>query len=886
MARALVNVLLVLYLGLSGHSWSTQALSIRNSPANEENCVLSFIVPRDKVKSSCDVEAKVQRRINAVETRADVYRQQVTKLSMQLEKQMVAGASRLDKIEAELNAKSEFAGSGRDTSNNLGQLSKRLAVLERGMNHLYARLIVSPDTTGKGAGSHATEDVDGASASSGRLFTDGTGEGKHLGVNLHDRVMTAEMESLVKSMMKTEMKRLTEDFKTYMQEYKKVLSLFLPPEEGRDAERELHVASETKGAGHSDGHSDKDTPDQAADVSGPPLQSVTNRVMKDNASEGDLDRISQETKSTVVERAHDAISQGAADYIQNGTQTVATASPTTSASSEALDEYFTPVNISDVYLISDDLSDTNDTFSGENPDLNATGVLGTDDGDDFNIGANRMGQVRDGVQSSTETKNSIQRSTDEKLQTKKIPETLGWMSDEVDRESVTEERLKTEIRAMLVQPFANIVSLVEKQAASLRDEIQLQGKLTQESLRKISNRVDQLDSNAEAVELRVESLSTGFQKSHERLNRVKKLEVAMYKLKKNLNNSMSLLNEDAAAESYRVDGKDLKKEKTPVKGLSHLVKLYNTNLEHHTNETTRIINEMKSEVEEKIDEIVKKIPENQKKFQSSTEQAMRSVNVTLDNLSLRIEEMENQILEQKTDLGLHMNGNERKRKNAERDFKDLRKSLNGLRGKYRDLSERFRDLNDGQAEMGEILAETNTKVTDLQLDFRLTLSDEWVPLGFEYDSSRTDCFGDQYVRRLSYKLARYVGVVLCDSHRYKIFLSKSLDEKFLNIGDIGGLGEDHCEFVGGDQSYNVTLSRAQSRYDSTRDTEKGRHGVREYSAQRVGTKTLQQTVTSEPDTQDAKLPMRTAAVGVMSKNKQCMGGKSRDCAGGCRTHGA
>lgn len=36
---------------------------------------------------------------------------------------------------------------------------------------------------------------------------------------------------------------------------------------------------------------------------------------------------------------------------------------------------------------------------------------------------------------------------------------------------------------------------------------------------------------------------------------------------------------------------------------------------------------------------------------------------------------------------------------------------------------------------------------------------------------------------------------LCNSLRYKIYLSDSLTGKFYNIGDQRGHGEDHCQFV-------------------------------------------------------------------------------------------
>ncbi|ERE75821.1 target of Nesh-SH3-like isoform 2 [Cricetulus griseus] len=68
----------------------------------------------------------------------------------------------------------------------------------------------------------------------------------------------------------------------------------------------------------------------------------------------------------------------------------------------------------------------------------------------------------------------------------------------------------------------------------------------------------------------------------------------------------------------------------------------------------------------------------------------------------------------------------------------------------------------------------------------------WTERPFNSDSY-SDCKGKQYVKRTWYK--KFVGVQLCNSLRYKIYLSDSLTGKFYNIGDQRGHGEDHCQFV-------------------------------------------------------------------------------------------
>ncbi|XP_078260823.1 fibronectin type III domain-containing protein 1 [Rhinoraja longicauda] len=69
----------------------------------------------------------------------------------------------------------------------------------------------------------------------------------------------------------------------------------------------------------------------------------------------------------------------------------------------------------------------------------------------------------------------------------------------------------------------------------------------------------------------------------------------------------------------------------------------------------------------------------------------------------------------------------------------------------------------------------------------------WIPFTFKYEASSSECEGKQYVKRTWYR--KFVGAVLCNSLRYKIFLSDGLKDTFYSIGDAWGKGEDHCQFV-------------------------------------------------------------------------------------------
>ena len=53
----------------------------------------------------------------------------------------------------------------------------------------------------------------------------------------------------------------------------------------------------------------------------------------------------------------------------------------------------------------------------------------------------------------------------------------------------------------------------------------------------------------------------------------------------------------------------------------------------------------------------------------------------------------------------------------------------------------------------------------------------WVPFSFRYNPAHSVCRGSQFVKRTWYK--KFVGVVLCNSLRYKIFMGEGLK----GIGD-------------------------------------------------------------------------------------------------------
>lgn len=48
----------------------------------------------------------------------------------------------------------------------------------------------------------------------------------------------------------------------------------------------------------------------------------------------------------------------------------------------------------------------------------------------------------------------------------------------------------------------------------------------------------------------------------------------------------------------------------------------------------------------------------------------------------------------------------------------------------------------------------------------------WIPFTFRYNPAHSSCKGSQFVKRTWYR--KFVGVVLCNSLRYKIFMGDGL----------------------------------------------------------------------------------------------------------------
>jgi len=70
----------------------------------------------------------------------------------------------------------------------------------------------------------------------------------------------------------------------------------------------------------------------------------------------------------------------------------------------------------------------------------------------------------------------------------------------------------------------------------------------------------------------------------------------------------------------------------------------------------------------------------------------------------------------------------------------------------------------------------------------------WEAYDFTFHPAQTACNGARFVRYFP-GFSLWVGAILCNPSRYKLFLSPTKDGTFYQIGDYAGHGQDHCELV-------------------------------------------------------------------------------------------
>lgn len=752
----------------------------------QENCILSFVVPRDKVKSSCDMEERVTRRLNAMETKVTLYKQHVMELQEQLQKERESHSHRVEELQARL---------ANSQSQNDDTLQRRLQALEDEVKRMR--------TT--------------ASSSSSRAMPSNTLAPEVVVTGRTKEEEEKTMTNLVKSVVHLEVKKLFDNYTTYVGRYVRDQALafnqiinmvprsdqsFPPP----DPAKWLHGRVGGDDSRSSNGITTAVPPDKAVTL----LSEL----------EGIRSKINTTGKKLVdqVEKVLKNVTAAAADYTTPAPKTVVvttdpTASTDESSETTAADDVEHEANILDV---NDTASgDTNDTASENNITLNFTDVSSSStklSGDTTQktllVPAGKEGVLhhKDG----SETAQS-RMSHNAKMESGESSADAG---DAGGNQSVWEENmvhdqsqgqwvqvlLKTEIQRILQQQVDEVLSLVSKHSAMVDTRLEDQEKRFTQLEERLAADIKHLDQVVSSLKLELTSVSQGVQTLYQRTDKSEELAEAVAELKKNM--SMEG-NSRLLATLTDEQGKKVRK-------LERLTEIYQQSLEHYRNETKMEYKDLKERMAKESGAVKSLNQALHTNITAEVKQANAELNSTIEkqieDVKRRVQVIEDNSLLLQIDLSSFERQLKSKSSKSERDIEVLNEDVSDLKQKARNLQKSLGTTESGQEHLLQVVNTTAAEMQSLKMEVKLNVLDGWLPYNFDYMKTRTDCFGEQFIRKSSYKTGRLVGVVLCSQDRYKIFLGQSLTDTFKNIGDDSGIGEDHCEFVNAPDKNKVKVS--------------------------------------------------------------------------------
>lgn len=769
-------MLQVLTLLAVSHSCLTAAAAAAALDFGQENCILSFVVPRDKVKSSCDMEERVSRRLNAMETKVTLYKQHVMELQQQLQKERDSHSQRVEELQARL---------ARTVSQEDEMLQRRIQALEEAVRKLGTTSSSSPSLSNsldeKSTGGH------------GRVPSGRTKEEEKILMNL------------VKTVVHSEVKKLFDNYTQYVGRYVRDQALAfnqiinmvprsdqsLPPP---DASKWIHSSK--------------------PDAVGEEAFTATTLLPtdKDHVLLEELEGIRKSINSTGKQLA---------DHVEKVFKNVT--GVTLDSTSPSPQASRVTVSLGTATGVTEDadssLLDVNDTSSGDANDKSSEqnitlsftevgdGGIGSEDdvsSSDVKVSAGDVGtsdstkDASDTVQSRMSHNTKVESGADGIPSTKDKKEVgeggnqSAWEQNMVHDQSQArwvQMMLRQEIQSILQQQAEEVLSLVSKHTARVDSRLQEQERRVTQIEQRLAADIKHLDQLVGSLKLELTSVSQGVQTLYQRTDKAEELQDTVIELKKNM--SMEGNN--------RLMATLLDEQGKKVRKLERLTEIYKQSLEHYRNETKLEYRDLKERLS-KESSVVKSL--NQALYaniSSEVKQANLALNTTLkkqvDDVRQRVQVMEDNSLLLQIDLSSFERQLKAKSSKSERDIDSLKEDVRDLKQKARNLQKTLSSTESGQEHLFQVVNSTTKEVQSLQTEVKLNVLGDWLPYNFEYRKTRTDCFGEQFIRKSSYKKGRLVGVVLCTNKRYKIFLGQSLTDVFLNIGDDTGLGEDHCEFV-------------------------------------------------------------------------------------------
>lgn len=700
---------------LAVSSGVSSALSL---PGMDDNCILSFVVPRDKMKSSCQLDDKVSRRLNTAEMKVNIYTQQVTSLQQQLDKQRQHDAARIEKLEQQLKTSTA-------AMNNNFLVERRLALLEKEFEMLHHDMNLAP----------ATPRPDRQAGEARRAALR---QARNNEIHEEPSRLSAMVSGLVKAEIKAVMENYTKQFeKDVRQQILTYIQVYLM------VNKRKTVDPSTLGRS-----GDSTIREPQGDES----------VKKDWSQSKQYDVKEKEISS--------AESEAQMAYNRKFLHTIF-------------------ANESDLIVNEEILADTNFSYSGDNPE-------------DKDSAGDTFTKVTSGGASSRISSNPVKpknsTSTDDKywednmIRDQPSLRTQGWIQDEIKKE--------------LTYSLAEVVSLFKKHSTALESRLKHHESAARRKYDDVNSHLKGVDQNMRTIGMHVDSLSQSFNDYSQVLNRFKPLEAKVETMQKHFNNSYM---KDASAI-------ELDEQTKKTKKLERLLGVYHQSLEHYRNETKLEYRELHDKLNN--DNSDSHNSANLKEEMTAMiESSASSINKTIDS---EINKIFSSIQDHDDSYRLIMldisafehklNTLRTKVLKYDKKFEERENKAQQMSRAQRDLRKKVQNLEKNQSFLGQDLNNTAHNLFSIETLLKLDVLDEWLPMNFQYDTSRTECFGDQYVRRSNYKDASMVGVILCSPTRYKILLARNLNSVFQNIGDEVGWGEDHCEFVRARTDTHITLS--------------------------------------------------------------------------------
>ncbi|XP_076450681.1 uncharacterized protein LOC143286784 [Babylonia areolata] len=769
----------------------------------EDNCILSFVVPRDKVKSSCDMEERVTRRLNAMETKVTLYKQHVQELQEQLTKERQFHRHRLDELNERLAQSEAHSPPER-------LLEKRIQGLEEELRKIRTTVASSSKPTQPPG-----------------LGEKPLGRGMGLGMVPLGRSREEEEKAitiLVKTVVHSEVKKLFDNYTHYVgryvrdqaMAYNQIMKMVPRPDHSFHTNNLPPKWSSSKPSGND---VEQESTPQPAD---------SDMVLL-NELEGIRSRLNT-TGKRLAEHVHSVLNSVNVSTAAPPTQSPqdsgvadTTASPLPGPAAAGQNDHdSSPLDINDTSS-----GDANDTATDHNITLTFTHLA-----NDTDHGADNNQHVLSGADSDSEPSSSGGNKDTASAKSRmsynadvnKLPEPReegaggggdggrpgvvpgnlsGWRDSMVHDQSAGEwiqELLRTEVQSLLQQQVDEVVNLVRKHTSMVDSKLHDQEVKFGQLEQRLAADIKHLSQVVSGLKLEMSSVSQGLQTLYSRADRAEQLEDTVMEMKKNMSQEGG----------SRLLATLIDEQGKKVRKMERLTDIYKQSLEHYRNETKLEYRDVKERLGKEVT-LLRALHADL--FHNVTQHADQlalqlnaSANRQVDKMEQRVQVMEDNSLLQQIDLSSFERQLKSKTSKAERDLNRLSEDVGELKHKTRNLQKNFNNVMTGQNQLSKTMEQTTTKMQHLQIEVKLNVLDDWVPYDFDYMKTRTDCFGDQYIRKSGFKTGRLVGVVLCTKNRYKIFLGQSLVDTFKNIGDDSGMGEDHCQFVNARSMSRVKVS--------------------------------------------------------------------------------